>query len=75
VITQTDYRELSNTVELDSKGNTAMLLQENLARTRMRESQRAAANHRLARRLQAAHRWRRLATWAERHAARSARAL
>ena len=51
------------------EGNTVMLLHEDLARARMRESQRVAAEERLARRLASARRWRRLAGWAGRHAA------
>lgn len=56
-------------------GMTAMLLQEDLARARMRESQRVAAERRLARRLSTVGRWRRLAAWANRHATEAARAL
>jgi hypothetical protein len=48
---------------------TVMLMQEDLARARMRESQRAAAQWRMARRLTSARRWNRLARWAARHAA------
>jgi hypothetical protein len=44
------------------------LMQEDLARARMRESQRVAAQERLARRLTSARRWNRLATWASRRA-------
>jgi hypothetical protein len=50
-------------------GAVMLLMQEDLARTRMRESQRAAAEWRLARRLTSAKRWSRLARWAARHAA------
>lgn len=53
----------------------SMLLQEDLARARMRESQRSAAEWRLARRLSTVGRWRRLAAWANRHATEAARAL
>lgn len=52
-----------------------MLLQEELARERMRESQREAAQLRLARRLASARRWNRLARWASRRAADAERAL
>jgi hypothetical protein len=48
-----------------------MLMQEDLARARMRESQRVAAEWRLARRLVSARRWNRLARWASRHAAKA----
>lgn len=54
------------------RGTAAMLLQEELARTRMRESQRAAAEMRMARRLSSARRWERLARWTSRRAARAA---
>jgi hypothetical protein len=54
------------------KGTAIMLLQEELARARMRESQRAAAEMRMARRLSSARRWERLAKWASRRAARAA---
>lgn len=54
------------------KGTSAMLLQEELARARMRESQRAAAEMRMARRLSSARRWERLAQWTSRRAARAA---
>lgn len=52
-----------------------MLLQEDLARARMRESQRSAAEWRMARRLASARRWSRLARWAARHATEANRAL
>lgn len=52
-----------------------MLLQEAMARARMRESQRVAAEERLARRLTSARRWSRLSRWAARHAAEANRAL
>jgi hypothetical protein len=54
------------------KGTGVMLLQEELARARMRESQRAAAEMRMARRLSSARRWERLAKWTSRRAARAA---
>ena len=54
------------------RGTAAMLLQEELARFRMRESQRAAAEMRMARRLSSARRWERLAKWTSRRAARAA---
>jgi hypothetical protein len=49
-----------------------MLLYEDLARARMREVRDAVGNQRLASRLQATRRWRRLARWASRRAARAA---
>jgi hypothetical protein len=54
------------------KGTAVMLLQEELARARMRESQRAAAEMRMARRLSSARRWERLAAWTSRRAAHAA---
>lgn len=49
-------------------GADMYLMQEELARARMRESQRAAEHERRARRLVSARRWGRLAKWAARHA-------
>jgi hypothetical protein len=60
------------THSFDAQGNAIMLLHEDLARARMRESQRVAAQARLARRLGTVRRWRRLAEWASRHAIRAA---
>lgn len=62
-------------VDRDSKGTIAMLLQEDLARARIRESQRMAAEQRLARRLSSARRWQRLAKWVDRHAVMAAHAV
>jgi hypothetical protein len=56
----------------EPKGTAAMLLHEELARARMRESQRTAAEMRIARRLSSARRWERLARWTSRRAARAA---
>jgi hypothetical protein len=61
--------------DYDPKGTAVMLLHEDLARARMRESQRVAADQRLARRLVSVRRWRRLARWANRHASQAAREL
>jgi hypothetical protein len=55
----------------DPKGQTAMLLHEALARTRMREAEQAARQHRQARRLTAGRNWRRLARWSARRADRA----
>jgi hypothetical protein len=70
-----DYHDNTLIVDLDAKGHTAVLLHEDLARARMRESQRTAADERLARRLSTARRWQRLATWAGRHATTSTESL
>ena len=56
-------------------GAVMLLMHEDLARSRMLESQRSAAEWRLARRLTSARRWSRLAGWAGRHAAEANRAL
>lgn len=56
-------------------GTVMLLMQEDLARARMRESQRAAAEWRLARRLASARRWSRLARWASRRASEARSAL
>jgi hypothetical protein len=53
------------------KGNKTMLLYENLARERMREAEREAAEQRLVRRLNTAKRWERLSAWAARRAKRA----
>ncbi|MGI9064052.1 MAG: hypothetical protein ACR2FQ_09620 [Pseudonocardiaceae bacterium] len=53
----------------------AMLLHEALARARMREDQQYARQARLARRLASARRWRRIAGYAGRRAARAAAGL
>lgn len=53
------------------KGTNAMLLQEALARTRMREAEQAARDHRQARQLTAGRNWRRLARWSARRAERA----
>ncbi|GDY33211.1 hypothetical protein GTS_48440 [Gandjariella thermophila] len=57
------------------KENVTMLLYEDLARARMREVREAVGDQRLARRLQATRRWRWLAGWAARRAARAAALL
>jgi hypothetical protein len=56
-------------------GAVMLLMHEDLARARMQESQRSAAESRLARRLTSARRWSRLAGWAGRRAAEANRAL
>ena len=58
-----------------TKGTTVMLLHEALARSRMREAERAAHEYRQARRLVAARNWQRLARWTARRAARAHHAL
>jgi hypothetical protein len=56
-------------------GAVMLLMHEDLARARMRESQRSAAEWRLARRLTSARRWTRLAGWAGRRATEANEAL
>jgi hypothetical protein len=58
-----------------NQGIGRMLLHEDLARVRMRESERIAEHQRLAHRLVVANRWRRLSGWAQKRALRSARDL
>jgi len=53
------------------EGTKTMLLYENLARERMREAERDAAEQRLGRRLSSARRWERLSAWAARRAKRA----
>ena len=53
------------------KGTKTMLLQENLARERMREAEQVAREQRLVRRLNSVRRWERLSTWAARRAERA----
>lgn len=54
-----------------SKENDVMLLHEALARSRMREAEQAARDHRLARRVAAGRNWQRLARWTAAKAARA----
>ncbi|GAA3889071.1 hypothetical protein GCM10022243_62430 [Saccharothrix violaceirubra] len=61
-------------IELDPRGNP-MLLEENLARSRMHEAEILARHDRLAHRLVVARRWQRLAAWAHRRAQSKSRAL
>ncbi|MBY8852437.1 hypothetical protein [Saccharothrix longispora] len=73
----TTYRTTSDEavlIELSPRGNP-MLLEENLARSRMHDAEIYARQHRLAHRLVVARRWRRLAGWAERRARLKARTL
>lgn len=58
-----------------TKGINIMLLQEALARSRMREAQQAALEHRMARQLTAGRYWQRLAEWSTRRAQRARSAL
>ena len=53
-----------------NEGLTPMSLNEELVRIRIQEAQRYAEEQRLANRLASAQRWRRLARWAGRRAAR-----
>jgi hypothetical protein len=53
-----------------NEGLTPMSLNEELVRIRIQEAQRFAEEQRLANRLAAAQRWRRLSRWAGRRAAR-----
>lgn len=62
---------VSPTVDQPMRGSTAMLLEEALARSRMREAEQAARDHRLARQLTAGRTWQRLANWATRQADRA----
>jgi hypothetical protein len=54
-----------------TKESAAMLLYEDLARSRMREAERDAEQRRQANHLLAVKRWRRLAAWTARRAARA----
>ncbi|MBC3190274.1 hypothetical protein H7X46_04255 [Pseudonocardia sp. C8] len=56
---------------LVNQENAMTLIHEALARSHQREAQRAAAEHRLARRLTAGRRWSRLASWASARAERA----
>jgi hypothetical protein len=53
------------------KDTNVMLIEEALARSRMREAEQAAQEYRQARRLAAARTWQRLAQWAANQAARA----
>jgi len=73
----TTYRTTTDdalTTELNPRGNP-MLIEENLARSRMHDAEAFARRQRVAHRLIAARRWRRLAGWAERRARQKACAL
>lgn len=59
------------TTDFHPKGSKTMLMDENLARERMREAERAANHARLVRRLGSAKRWDRLSAWAARRAKRA----
>lgn len=63
------------TTENHYPNGAIMLLQEELARERLQESQRVSAHVRQARRLASARRWSRLATWASRRAEKASRHL
>lgn len=56
-------------------GGTITLLEEALARSRMREAERTARQYRQARRLVAGRNWQRLASWTARRAANARAAL
>jgi len=59
------------TVDKPMKGTNVMLLEEALARSRMREAQQAAREHRRARQVTAGRNWQRLARWSARRAERA----
>lgn len=63
------------TVHPDPMGSPAMLIEETLARSRMREAQQAAQDYRRGRQLTAGRGWQRLSRWSARRAqlARAAR--
>ena len=63
------------TTDQQTKGSTTMLLEEALARSRMREAQQAARAHRQARQLTAGRGWQRLSRWSARRAQRARSAL
>lgn len=67
----TDQKDQPMNSTFDAKEVAVMLLHEDLARARMRESQRVAAQGRLVRRLSKARRWQRIAEWARRHEAKA----
>jgi hypothetical protein len=73
----TAHRFTSDTLllDLEPEGMNPMLLEENLARSRMLEAERFAERQRSAHRLVRARRWRRLAGWAQKRAARANSAL
>lgn len=54
---------------LTSKGNDTMFMEEALARSRMREAQQAARDHRRAREFTAGRNWQWLSRWSARRAA------
>ena len=62
---------VTTTVDKPMKGTNVMLLEEALARSRMREAQQAAREHRRARQVTAGRNWQRLARWSARRAERA----
>jgi len=56
---------------LDAQGSAMLLMNEALARSRQHDAERAAYEHRLARRLSAGRTWARLARYAARRAERA----
>ncbi|SFP71440.1 hypothetical protein [Saccharomonospora viridis] len=58
------------TTESNTKERTAMLIHEELARARIRDMLRSACQQRRARHARSAHRWARVAAWAQRRADR-----
>lgn len=65
----------SNRQHTNCGSEKRMLIYEELARERIRDAHRLAARERIAGRLIATRRWRRLARWADNRARSSARAL
>lgn len=61
----------SPVLDKTAKGTTEMLMEEALARARMREAEEAAHQYRLARRVASARSWRRFAGWAAKRAAKA----
>lgn len=66
---------VSLTEDRPLQGSTITLLEEALARSRMREAERSARQYRQARRLVAARNWQRLSRWSARRAAHARAAL
>ncbi|GAA1843357.1 hypothetical protein GCM10009836_23410 [Pseudonocardia ailaonensis] len=70
-LTSTDRIRTGRPTVLDAQGTAMLLMNEALARSRHREAEEVARDHRVARRLAAERRWSRLAAYADRRARRA----
>ncbi|MFR9801868.1 hypothetical protein ACL02T_06110 [Pseudonocardia sp. RS010] len=71
LVIRTDRPARGGRLRLDAHGTALLVMNEALARSRRREAEEAAREHRLARRLTAGRRWDRLAAYAAGRAVRA----